>query len=239
MQMTFDVNRAILNYSLQLQIAARFGENGLILALGRYESEVPCFDAEWFSCHQHEKEVLFFGGNYILQIRNIYNFEGKWTSFSIEIKAIQAIRSIAKGININAETSSSWELRNMIFDMISTLLDIDGNHDYKHSSYIHELLAYQVRNTPKSVVYDLNVLRDEYTFLHTVFMETVDQRIPNIANLCNLFPRANGVVIEVPFLFEISQDFEAVLMNDVSKIRNSVTLQIQWPLEVGPAEMMN
>ena len=114
---------------LQMSVAGSFAEGGVIIALGRFETEVPCFDAEWLSCHQHEKEVLFFGGDSILQIRNIYKYESKWTSFAIEIKAIQAIRSFGNGGTITFGASSSFNLKNMIFHIKNMIFVFDpGDH---------------------------------------------------------------------------------------------------------------
>ena len=215
-----------------MHVAASFAENGMVLTLGRYETDISCFDAQWFSCHQHEREVLFFGGDSILQIRTIHKIEnGSWASFGLEIKAIQAIRSLANGSNITFDCGRavSWRLRNLIRDMItSTLVRPAGAEDFD-SPYVRQLLMYQIRNTPDVIVYDLGVLIEDYKFLHSVFMKNVNRGIPNIVNLCNLFPRANEVVIEMPILFEISEDFAESLIEDLSNIGRSVKVDLQWP----------
>lgn len=209
----------------------------MILAFSRYEREISCFDAEWLSCHQHEKEILFFGGDSILQIRNIHKFEGTWKSFGVELKAIQWIRSLANGISITFEMARSWKLREMIFQMISSIVNSDGGETNIDSPYVRQLLTYQIRNTSKRVVYDLVVLAEEYRFLHSIFMENVDRRIPNFVNLCTLFPRATEVVIEVPILFEISNLFMESLINDIPQFGKSINLELQWP--DGSYEMVN
>ena len=113
--------------------------------------------------------------------------------------------------------------------MILSVVDSENIANTIPSSYIHQLLMYQIRNTPESIIFDLRVLTDEYRFLHRVFMKNVDLQIPNIANLCTLFPRATELIIEVPILYQLSEEFVDSVIEDVSKIEKSINLQLQWP----------
>ena len=123
----------------------------------------------------------------------------------------------------------SWALKNMIFDMISFVVHSDRSSDLIESPYIRQLLMYQIRHTPTRIVYDLDLLVNEYGFLRQVFIKDINRLIPNIANLCNLFPRADDVVIEVPMTFEISQEFVDSLISDAPAIGKNVNLELQWP----------
>eukprot|EP01084_Bolivina_argentea_P084699 153137_1 len=61
-------------------VAQQFATNaGIVISLTKYSNvwerqhkfTLPCFDCEWFSRHAIEREVLFNGGLYYFQIRNI------------------------------------------------------------------------------------------------------------------------------------------------------------------------
>ena len=93
-----------------------------MIAFGRHETEVSCFDAQWLSCFDHEKEVLFFGSDSILKICNISKYEqNKWKGFSTEMRAIQVIRAMYNGMGIPRNISSKAKVS--LLHMLQSIFD--------------------------------------------------------------------------------------------------------------------
>lgn len=205
----------------QLNVALGFAENGIVLAFGRFETEVPCFDAERFSCHSHEKEVLFFGGDSRLQIRTIYKIEGgSWSSFYREIEAIRTIRSIANGSDFPLGLST--KIQSAVLEMLGSVLRNDVESVIK-SEYIRDLLKYQIVNTSSHVHLDWSSF---YGFLQSLFMK--NERIPNMYNICNLFPNTKHITILVPSDFTVDMSFIDSMCDDFSSITKTMKIEFQW-----------
>eukprot|EP01084_Bolivina_argentea_P057493 105049_1 len=98
--------------------ATKFTElgNGLILELKRYNEFLSGLDCSPLSVYDHEKEVLFFGSDAILQIVCVYQiYNNKWTSYRQYIKGIQNILNIAHG-------TIKWNRKNNIKELIAVIL---------------------------------------------------------------------------------------------------------------------
>eukprot|EP01084_Bolivina_argentea_P152769 266418_1 len=84
------------------EIATSFAESekGLVMELRKYDNghDISCFDCSISSSFDHEKEILFFGGNCVLQISSIYQvYNETWTSHRHHIESIQGIVSLTNG----------------------------------------------------------------------------------------------------------------------------------------------
>ena len=212
-------------------MAANFAENGVVIAFGKFDAPVPCFDAEWLSCHQHEREVLFFGGDSILQIRGILKIErGRWVSYTKQLEAIQAIRSLANGSLI--ADGISRRTKNEIYRMIHAIL----NHnlvDTIQSPYVRELLLYQINNTPTKMTFDWDIISTEWRFLGEDLLWDQQNRIPHILDMINLFPQSQCIVFLMPDMFAMRTFHWNSVMEDLADNHRAMTLVFQWQSDVG------
>ena len=215
--------------SPQRSVAAVFAANGLVIALGRYRTEVPCFDAEFLSCHSHEKEILFFGSDSPLQIRFILKVEeGKWKKFALEIKVISTIRCLARGFEMDPRPSP--DIQGKIQKVLNDV--IHKNEDKCHNSaYIRDLLHHQVAIAPEHIILDWGTVDREYAFLHRLILRNRKERVFHFENLSKLFRKCQHftmVLDEDGDLFQATVDTFGSAIADLHRIEGDMTLRFQW-----------
>lgn len=218
-------------FHTQKMAAMNFAEGGVILAFGRYNSEVPCFDMQWFSCFDHEKEVLFFGGSSVLKICNIIKFEQMaWRSFAIDIRALQAIHSFVTGSAL--PSAMTFQIKDVMLMMMQSVLDRDISDVVCMSPYIKKMLYHQLYSAPNRVELDWSILLADYGFLSPILMKLQNRGLAllNITNLSNLLPLSQHFTITLPRDFMVTFEFLNSILNDVQHIteRRSVTVELQW-----------
>ena len=215
--------------SHQQSVAAGFAANGLVIGLGRYRTEVPCFDAEFLSCHSHEKEILFFGSDSPLQIGFILKFEqGKWKRFALEIKVIDAIRCLARGFEITPRPSPN--IQGKIRKVLDDVIHKNGDECHR-SSYIRDLLHHQVAIAPEHIILDWGILDREYGFLHPLILRDRKERQFHFENLSKLFRRCEHFTVildEEDDSFQATVDIFGSAIEDLYRIGRDMILQFQW-----------
>ena len=214
--------------------AMNFAEGGVILAFGRYDAEVPCFDMQLFSCFEHEKEVLFFGGDSILKICNIMKYErNSWKAFAREINALEAVRSLINGSPLPSNTS--WKTKEMMLNMMQSVLQNDFEDD-SVSPYIQSLLHHQLYSAPNQINLDWSILLADYGFFTSILMKTPHSKddghqnvlLPDIVNLSGLLPMSQHITLVMPSTFYLNSQSLCSIINDIEEVarRRPITLEL-------------
>ena len=216
-----------LNPGDQRSAAINFAANGTLLALTGYNSPIFGLDVQWIAAYTEESEVILFGGDCILQIDQIYLFENeKWNRFQNEIRAIQSIRGLVRGLSLDTLTDEHV-VKSLIFTLIGSLLNRTVG-DVIPSRYIHKLLMYQIANTPRCIVFDYDILLEDYKFLHRIIKKDGPDDLLHIDKLCCLFPNSDQVIFRMADSCEIRSIFWNSVCEDILRIDRSVTVSFQW-----------
>lgn len=207
-----------------------FAENGVILTFGRCEAEVSCFDMQWFFCFEHEKEVLFFGGDSLLKICNIQKYErSAWHSFTREIKALQAIHSFVIGYPL--PIAMSMKTKDVMLSMLRAVLSRSLDETFM-SPCIKSLLLYQLFRAPNNIVLDWSILMEDYGFFSGILMKTSPHKmhILNILNLSILFPMSQLLTVIMPKECIPNDEFLSSIVHDVASLakRGCFIVEMQW-----------
>ena len=199
------------------------------MAFGRFDAAVPCFDMQLFSCFEHEKEVLFFGGDSILKICSIIKYErGSWRSFARKIRALEAIRSLVirsplpNEVNVNTKHA-------MLFMSQSVLEEESVNPTM--SPYIRRSHHYQLDSAPNHIELDWSILVEDNKIFSSILMKTMGGlQLLNFENLSNLFPMSRHLTIAMPSGFTATDDFINSVCHDVNQVaqRRSATIELLW-----------
>ena len=175
--------------------------------------------------------MLFFGGDAILQIRGILKIEkGRWVSFTRQLDAIQAIRSLAKGSFV--ADGVHIKTRNAICQMIRAILNDDLVEGIK-SPYIRELLRHQINSAPIQVTYDWTILLHEWRFLEEFLLNDLRHPMPHVVNMCKLFPRSDCILFVMPDAFEVESAHWMSILSGSSVVQRRMTVEMEWETDVG------
>ena len=198
-----------------------FAENGVILVFGKFERDVPCMDVELLSCFQHEKEVLFFGGDWSLEICEIRKIEDEgWKSFKRQqLRAIQSIHSF-----LNEERRPpkvSEQCKKVAIDMMNTLNPAMTSQQNDSccikSLYIKQLLEFQMRSAPIPTVFDWNILMDDFPFFNC-FMNADDRKLIRISTLCQMIAKQEHIILKMPHGFTLDSKCFAYILKDLLEV---------------------
>ena len=201
------------------------------MAFARHESTIACFDVQWISCFQHEKEVLFFGGDSVLRIRNIKRHEsGSWRSFAKDITALQSIYSLLTGSPL--PTAVTFQIKDIVLSMLQSVLDNDFLEYVSMSPYIKSLLHHQLYSAPNHIELDLSILMADYGFLSSILMKNSypKQTLLNFVNLSELTPLSQQFTIVVPKDFMATEEVLNSTIDDILRVskRRSLSVKFQW-----------
>eukprot|EP01084_Bolivina_argentea_P289369 496889_1 len=94
--------------------------------------------------------------------------------------------------------------------------------------YIEQLLSYRMENIPNTIEFHWDELMYEYNWLGTIFVKDIQLKLLCISNLCNLFPSCKRIIILLPQLFIMTNEFCESLLTDLTQIQNEVSLEFQW-----------
>ena len=150
-------------------------------------------------------------------------------SFTKQLDGIRAIRSLANGSLIVDGISSND--KDMTSQMIRSILSGNLEETIK-SSYVQELLLYQLNNTPPVITYEWSMLM-ECTFLGHVLFKGSQNQMPNIFNLNMLFPRSHRIVFVMPDMFEMQSVHWDSLMDDLAQNSGVKSLSFEWESDLG------
>eukprot|EP01084_Bolivina_argentea_P278567 475943_1 len=227
--------RIPLSTTSDFVIATEFaGTYGLVMEIGKYDfaGAVSCFYCCSISWFDREREVLFFGGDCILQINCIYqmnNDTGNWSSYRHYIGGIRGILSMVKG-SLTADNLNSYE-KNEMTNMLQYLLFKSCNLPL----YIIQLLNYHLENIPHEIEYDWSELveQESFTWLDCIFIKN-KQTSPllNSANICNLFSNCNHIIITMPQFYIMNDAFCTELIQDIQNIKDGALIEFKWPSSV-------
>ena len=164
-----------------------------------------------------------------MQIRVILKVEGgRWTSFGLEIKAINTIRALAKGATISAETS--LEAREKTRWLLSDLVHNEKS-EWHSSPYIRKLLLHQIAIAPKHITFDWDTVNREYGFLHPLILRNRKHRLFNFENVSRLYrecPHFTVILDAEDDPFQADWDTFGSAIEDLRLIKRDVKVQFQW-----------
>eukprot|EP01083_Nonionella_stella_P010152 29012_1 len=222
--------RVPLSTTWDFNVAVRFADaGGLVVELGKYGRgyDVSCFNCGCVSSYDHEREMLFFGGDSVLSIASIYQFyKKKFWNYKHHIAAIEGILAIANGSMTN--NTLSLIAKNLMVEMIQYRLRQTSNPPPSLSLYIETLLNYHIERIPNRIECDWNELMYEYNWLKTIFVKNSRLQVLNISNLCNLFAACSHVSIVFPNLFIINDAICTSLLQDLTTIKHGISLEFVW-----------
>eukprot|EP01084_Bolivina_argentea_P122447 216988_1 len=198
--------------------ATEFADGGLVVELSKYTAHVYCFDCGMISLFDEEREILFFGGNSLLQIKSIFQpYNGKWTSYRRYVNGIKGLVSIAHG----AKSKHVKDIENMIKYLLS-----NSAADFALSPYITSLLKYHWKNLPPTIELDLTYLNDE-EILKGIFFKP--ENILQVSNLCNLFKYSNHIICWIQASIIMTPLFYKPLVDDISQLQNTkIRFEFRW-----------
>eukprot|EP01084_Bolivina_argentea_P106527 190588_1 len=212
-----------LSTTTNFKMATEFteGTNGLIMELKRYNEYVSCLNCSLFSNFDTERETLFFGGQSILQINNIWQlYKSIWSSYKKYIKGIQCILNLANG-------SIKWYRTNNIKEIIEYLLPHTPSDTKSLPQYITSLLHYHLKQLPSKIEIDFRTLRHEYFWVRDIFV--ANRSIPKISNVCNLFNNCKHMVFIMPNDEMLTDDQCLSVVEDACKIINrDIAIEFHW-----------
>ena len=190
--------------------------DGIVVDLGPYkELKTPIcgINTSKISCFPEEKEILFFGGDTLMQINDIWQQENSvssllhWNQYNDHIRAIQGVMSLAVGTL--CASGVCYNVRDMIVEMMLYSLSLCEEHPKEMPSmkaqYIRKLFEYQLNSMPNRITYDWVELVDEAKWLHPVVLknpesESADKML-DFWNLCFLFPATKFVTVTLPVCY--------------------------------------
>ena len=153
-----------------------------------------------------------------------------WNSFTKQLDAIQAIRSLSNG-SLSADEMSR-KTKNTMFEMIAAILNQNLQNSIK-SQYIQQLLLYQINNTATQIVYDWSIYSNEWRFLEQILLKNLQHRMPHILNLSQLFPRTERIVFLMPSILRVNADQWMSMICDLPKIPRIMTFVFEWETNSG------
>eukprot|EP01084_Bolivina_argentea_P320152 555460_1 len=197
--------------------------SGLVMELSRYNEYISGLDCSVLSSFDHEKEVLFFGGETIFRLRSIFQwYKRKWTSYKHYVNAIQTIINIAQG-SITWNSTYTNDIKNIIGHLLPDLY-VDSE---QIPPYIESLLNYHVSHLTNEIEYDYRELMHQYTWVQHIFVK--DDNIPNVANACNLFPKTSGVTFIMSQDHAMDLKYCTSIVSELLKVQNNdVVVQFAW-----------
>eukprot|EP01084_Bolivina_argentea_P137889 242850_1 len=216
-----------LSTTTDLVIAAGFaGINGLVLQLKTYDKTVSGFDVSVMSEFAREKETLFFGMDTILKMHSVYSiFDDKWQDYKRYINAIQEVLKIANG-------TISWYYKNNIKEIVGYLLPNMYRSKIRLPEYIQILLHFHLQHLPNNIIYDFNDLVNNYQWVKDIFVENVNERIPNVSNLCNLFKQCDHITVRMPQSlvdFNLKKFCRSVIEDTVNLSNKNIVIEFKCP----------
>eukprot|EP01083_Nonionella_stella_P044796 120511_1 len=214
--------------SLQKAVALAQRSDTLVLELRRHNQSVSGLNCGFISSFDHEKEVLFFGGDTVFEIGTIFECKMipfRWLNYRKYIAGIHNISNIADG-------TIQWNKVNDMKDIIGHLLPGLYVDCQELPPYIISLLNCHLQRVPQRIQFDLSELRHEHEWVHNIFFES--KTIPNIANASNLFKHCNFI----SFVLsndddEMNMDCCRSIIKNLSHIINAdIAIELKWPSEI-------
>ena len=191
------------------------------MELKRYNQFLSGLNCSKFSEFDHEKEVLFFGCNEILQISSLFQwYNNKWASFRKYVDGIQSVLNVANA-------AMKWHDTNNMKDIIGHVFPELYFDNKTLPPYIASLLEYHLSNVPATIEYDFVELNDQFEWVKDIFVKR--ENAPNISRLCNLFKHSDRISIHMPSIDLMDIECCKTIIHDIPNIiKADITIEFFW-----------
>ena len=224
-------------FSNAVEFAKGDGHNGLVMDLKRYHHDLCGFDCSVISQFDHEKEVLFFGGDCVLRIYSLYQWREenrRWTNYKKYILGIQCLLDICNG-SMNWHQHRSLPITNAMKQMVANILPDGGPYEHEEREplppYIESLLEYHLNAVPNTIEFDWRELARSYSWIRHIFVKkhSLHRHIPNVSNLCNLFVECHHFTLIMSMDHDVDRSFAESVCSDLVHIENqNVAIEFKW-----------
>ena len=213
-------------------MAIRFANKdgyGLVLRLSKCHGvDVRNFDCEAISCFPEEKEILFFGGETILQLKEIKQIVGgKWKPYWKYMGPLNIIRRMISGRPIKGDITKKIKLKRIVRDILR--FRHCGGQNMECPEYIGDLAVFQ-SSIPEIRLNYTELLR-AYRLFHCIFV-TASSDTLDTSNIAVLFSHADCITFALPHNYVLDDSECNGLVDDLVAITAMslfVIVQFEWP----------